>query len=221
MQAVAADKRYEALLKQEIREQQHLIAGHHREMQELRDKLQLAMTKFESLFQKCSTEIIEFKSYTDNNIKVLTDKQVLQEKNISDQEQVVRSLLDLNKAFHFTYASHTDVNKVTTIFESQIKEHALTRMLEMQSMQREVKGMIESLKLDLSILRQDTDQKFDEVKSALSDKFSISSIDKDSVLKQIRVYERSMFVIEKKLEHIYTLIERMNKRGVDSCHKPE
>jgi hypothetical protein len=45
-------------------------------------------------------------------------------------------------------------------------------------------------------------------------------LDKEGVLKQIRIYEKSMFIIEKKIENIYTLIERLNKRG-ELCHKPE
>ena len=37
-------------------------------------------------------------------------------------------------------------------------------------------------------------------------------LDSTGVLKEIQVYKKSMFIIEKKIENIYTLIERLDKR---------
>jgi len=55
----------------------------------------------------------------------------------------------------------------------------------------------------------------------IANNFHVTKIDREGVLKEVRVWEKTIFIIEKKIENIYTLIERINKRGELLCHKPE
>lgn len=58
-------------------------------------------------------------------------------------------------------------------------------------------------------------QSFDKLNNSmecLESKFEKYRIDSVGVLKEIQVYKKSMFIIEKKIENLYTLIERINKR---------
>jgi len=54
--------------------------------------------------------------------------------------------------------------------------------------------------------------KIPELKNNLDKRIDACNFDKDGVLKELRVYKKNMFIIEKKIENIYTLIERLKKK---------
>ncbi len=54
----------------------------------------------------------------------------------------------------------------------------------------------------------DIDREF----NSLSDKFQEYRVDAIGVLKELQVYKKTVFIMQKKIENIYTLIERLNKR---------
>jgi archaellum component FlaC len=74
-------------------------------------------------------------------------------------------------------------------------------------------------RIELASFRTELKERMDEQDKKVDSNFSVSRIDKDGVSKEIRSYQKSIFIIEKKIENIYTLIERINKRG-EACHKP-
>ena len=45
-------------------------------------------------------------------------------------------------------------------------------------------------------------------------------VDSTGILEELRIYKKEMFIIDKKIENIYTLIERLQKRE-DLCHSRE
>ena len=51
-----------------------------------------------------------------------------------------------------------------------------------------------------------------EVKKEIQKQMSIDRVDFEGLLKEIRRYKKENFIIDKKFEHIYTLIERLDKR---------
>ena len=58
------------------------------------------------------------------------------------------------------------------------------------------------------------DEKYTELMAKIDSNFSLSRIDRDGVLKEIRIYDKTIFIMEKKIENIYTLIERIDRNLV-------
>ena len=54
----------------------------------------------------------------------------------------------------------------------------------------------------------------------LEKKIQTFKVDSTGVLEELRIYKKEMFIIDKKIENIYTLIERLQKRE-DLCHSRE
>jgi hypothetical protein len=60
-------------------------------------------------------------------------------------------------------------------------------------------------------------QSFSAKLSNLESRLEIFKVDASGVLKELQVYKKAMYIIEKKIENIYTLIERLQQRE-GSCH---
>lgn len=218
--AQSVDRRLEALLKKEMMEHEHIISSHHKEMQELRDGLSLAMERFESLSKKNEQELKEFKEYSLKHICLLKDRMIANDNIIADQKKTIESLHKQLNEFHEVYASKIVVQKFKDNFQLEIKANTISHLNAFQEFQRELKNLINSLQNELIKLRCDTSLMNGELDNKIEKALSISRMDRSDVLKEIRTYEKTIFIIEKKIENIYTLIERLNKRG-EVCHKPE
>ncbi len=216
---VAQEKRLEALFKKEMIENAHMISSHQKEMQELRDALNLAMQKFESISQACEKEIKEFKEFTINHICLIKERLIANDLIISEQKKTMDSLHRQIQEFDDIYASKRYLDKIKSDFDLAIKSNTISHINSFQEFQRELKILIQTIKNDLIKLTIDTALMGSELEKKIDSNFSISSIDKEGVLKQIRIYEKTVFIIEKKIENIYTLIERINKRD-ELCHRP-
>ena len=83
-----------------------------------------------------------------------------------------------------------------------------------------MKSLLNLLKDDVINNKFETETKFASLIEQIEENFHVTKLDKEGVLKEVRIYEKTIFIIEKKIENIYTLIERINKRG-EACHKPE
>jgi uncharacterized coiled-coil protein SlyX len=218
--AIKADRRIDALVKQQTREHQHLIEAHNKEMQAMRDALKLAMDKFDSLFQKTEDELKDFKTYSVGTMGVMKVRIESQEHTIAHQKKTIDSLNEQLNAFHGSFSSTGDVDKVRKSLDNKINETTINNLVAFQDYQRELKILINCLKDDLIKLRCDMEIKTAHLTEKFDINFTLSHLEKEGVLKEIRIYEKSMFIIEKKIENIYTLIERINKRGA-LCPKPE
>lgn len=222
-EATKVDKRFDALLKKQEQEHRHLLDSHQKEMQELRDALRIAMEKFESLFQSSQQELKDFKTYTVSSLGILKEHYKANEIATSSNK---RSIEDMNKqldVFHDVYASKLDVDKFKKTMDCQIKEATMSHIIAVQDMQREVKNLFNFIKDDLKKFKCETEKRFCDLIDQIEKNFNVTKIDREGVLKEVRIYEKALFIIEKKIENIYTLIERMNNkiRGELLCHKPE
>jgi hypothetical protein len=214
------DKRVEALLKQEMVEHQSIISSHHKEMQTLRDSLKVAMDRFDSLYERLEKDSNDISIYFNQQIMSLKDKVLIHEKKISEQKETILSLYQQLQGFHLIYSNKIEVEKLKKDLDSQMKEYNNMHLSSLQNCNEDSKSACVAVQEVLSNLKLYVKEKFCELHKDVETKFNLSKIDKDRVLKEIRIYEKSQFIIEKKIENIYTLIERMNKRGA-VCPKPE
>jgi hypothetical protein len=189
-------------------------------MQDLRLSLSLAMEKFQSLFDVSEKELKDFKTYTVCNIGILRERLMTNETVIAEQKKTIEDLHNQILVFQTVYSTLVDIEKFKKELESKIKDSTNIHLNSLQNMQGELKLLFKSLKDDLLDLRSEMEIKLSQLTDKVNSNFYISRLDKEGVLKEIRIYEKTIFIIEKKIENIYTLIERINKRG-EICHKPE
>lgn len=201
-------------------EHQHVISSHNKEMQALRELVNLSVQRFDSLLEHTQNEIKDLSLFMNQQNLFLREKLVANELRISEQKQTIEALhLQLNE-FHEAYASKNSIEKLKGNFDLAIKANTISHLNAFQEFQRELTTLINGLKNDLIKLRCDTALMNGELDKKIESNFYASRIDKDGVLKQIRVYDKSIVILEKQVENIYTLIERLNKRG-EVCHKQE
>jgi Na+/phosphate symporter len=217
---IAYDKRIDALLRQEMIEHKAIISDHNKEVQILRDSVNHALERFNSLFEHTYQQLQEKTAVINESIALLQDKvKSLGITAIQHKETIVSLHLEHQESNQF-YASKNDIENLKKDMASKIIEVDFSRMASIQKLEQEVKIQTRDMRGDFSNLKQNIDLRFSELESKLERSFSGSKIDKEGLLKEIRVYEKSLFIIEKKIENLYTLIDRLNKRGA-SCPKPE
>lgn len=189
-------------------------------MQALREQLSLAMNKFESLFQKTENDLQVFKIYAMDIIGVLKGRIQTQEATIVEQkksiEDLCRQLIDFQDC-HFT---KDQVRNIENSIAVKIDAATASHLASFQDFQRHLKACLSSCSDDLMKFSSDIDIRFAELQKKTESDLEISRLDKEGIERELIRYKKDVFYIEKKIENIYTLIDRINKRG-GSCRKPE
>lgn len=201
-------------MKQQNNEHLHLIANYQKEMQALRDSLNLSIQKFESLSQQKQQDLEEFKNLTEFHVANLKSRMVDAAEAVADNRKSIDDLHQLMLNFHDVYSRKIDTDKVKEELNSLVKECTNSHLNAFQDFQRETKNLISSLTDELTMLKAEMDQKYTELMAKIDSNFSLSRIDRDGVLKEIRIYDKTIFIMEKKIENIYTLIERIDRNLV-------
>jgi uncharacterized coiled-coil protein SlyX len=200
-------------MKQQMMEHKNIIESHHKEMQTLRDELRLAQERFDSLSDRNVQDLKDFKTYSVCTMGVLNQRVISNEGLTAEQWRTIHDLNEQLQSFQVIFASKIDIEKAKRSMEGLVKESTTSHLNAFQDFQRETKILISALKEEIDKLRFEMEQKMATFMDKIESHLYISRIDKDGVLNEIRVYKMDMFVIEKKIENIYTLIERINKRG--------
>jgi uncharacterized coiled-coil protein SlyX len=220
LRALGAEKRLDVLAKKQTAEHEHALSGHNKEMQSLRDSLNLSLEKFESVSQGTSSSLADFKEQATYAINLLKARILSQETTIAEQKKSLESFQDQLLNFHMLYSSMRDVDNIKKKMEAQVKEATGAHLCSLQDLQREFKIDFSILKDDLDKFKEDADRRLSEQSNRIEQRYNLNKMDREGVTREIRIREKELFIIEKKIENIYTLIERINKRG-ELCHKPE
>ena len=219
-QAIRADARFDALVNKEMQEHKHLISSHNKEMQQLRDELRLALQKCESLSDRSHKDLNELRERTECQILILKDKGAHEALIISEQKQAIDSLHDKLNSFHESQASKEDLDSFKKDMESKLSDCTTSNLVSFQDCHRMCKELFNGLKDEMEKRRMELRQNIFEGIEDVAKKFSQTQLDKEGIDRELIRYKKAMFYIEKKIENIYTLIERINKRG-EACHKQE
>jgi hypothetical protein len=218
--AIRADRRFDALVKKETEEHQHLISSYNKEMQTLRDQLSLAMERFESLFQKSEHDLRVFKIYATDIIGILKGKIHAHEATIAEQRRSIEDLCRHLIDFQDSYYTKDQVKNIENGIGVKIDAATVSHLASFQDFQKDLKASLGSLSEDLMKFSCDVDIRFSEMHEKAESSFQLSRLDKEGIERELIRYKKSVFYIEKKIENIYTLIERINKRG-ELCLKQE
>jgi hypothetical protein len=219
-QGLRADKRFDAVVRKHEIEQQHVLSGNHKEMQALREMFQFLSDKATSLSEKNDQELKDFKTDIMYSLGVMKEKIMVNDSMMAEQRRALDDLHHLIGCLQLVYAKRDDLDSLRKETIETVKEATSSHLNSFQDLQREIKDLLKVLKNDFEKHKTELEKKFSELIDMIEQKFNVTKIDREGVLKEIRVYEKTIFIIEKKLENIYTLIERINKKG-ESCHKPE
>jgi hypothetical protein len=217
---LGAEKRFDALVKKEMLEHQHLISSHHKEMQELRYSIKNAMERFNSLFERCDVDLKDLALGINGQLIFLREQVKANSAKIDEQRQAIEALNKEINEIKENNVTKKQIERFKGEFDLAIKANTMSHINSFQELQRELKIWIQSLQNDLFNLRCETALMNGELDKKIENNFYVSRIDKDGVSKEIRIFEKAIFIVEKKIENIYTLIERLNKRG-EACPKPE
>ena len=206
------DKRVEALLKKEMVEHQAIISSHNKEMQALRDSLSLGKERFDSLFEHMNSQLNEKTDRLNQEISELRERIKLSEKTITDQKDTISCLHDELQSVYETHASKDHVKTLSKNLDESVLVSTQCSISSYQQYQTEVKVFLQKQTDELSDFVCQMSKKISDLDEKIDTKFSISSIDKEGISKEMKILDKKVFVIEKKLENIYTLIDRINKK---------
>lgn len=219
---IRADMRMQALLKKQEGEHQHMLTCHGKEMQALRDQLSISRDRFDSLFEHVEGEVKDLALYVNQQILFLSEKVCAQEIALAEQKKTVASLHEQLNAFHEAYASKNAMEIMKDNIGEKINASTERHINSFQTLERDLKALLKTLDSDLIKLLSEQENKIALLSEKGESNFTVSKIDREGVLKEVRIYKHDMFVIEKKIENIYTLIDRINKQREETvCRKQE
>ncbi len=219
-ESLKTDLRFQALVREEMIAHQHIISCHHKEMQELRDDLKMALERFNSLFDRSKEEHkqhFESLNSTQSDLKAHKSAHTL---FIDECKNMLSCLQQEIYDVRSTYTRKDTFQKFIKDVEERINACHAHHLETFQKYQQEMKSIVASLKEELVKVREEAHGNVNATNEKVQSTFSLCQMDKEGVLNEVRLYKKSMFIIEKKIEHLYLLIEKINKRG-DVCHKPE
>lgn len=209
-----ADKRFDALVKEQNAEHEHKISAHNKEMQDLRDALRLSMERFDSIVERNQEDLNAFKADSARHIGILQEKLRANEALIQEQRVSIQDLHAQIMSIHVHFSSKKDAEDLRRSFLSQMNSVISNNLNELQSHQVEYKNSFETMQKEINKNISDLSKQISLLKEKVDVNFNLSTLDKEGVLREVRLYKNDVFVIQKKIENIYTLIERINnKRG--------
>jgi hypothetical protein len=208
-----ADRRLEALVKKQAQEHEHVISSYHKEMQTLRDALKLSIDKFESLYQRSDQEFKEKSSSLGELIHELQDKVKNNAIIISEHDKAIKSIHNGLCDIPMAFVTKSDLDVVKSNYDAKLKSVSESHLTSFQTFQQDFKGMLSDIKNDLSCLIDSIGKTCQDLDEKIDGHYTLLKMDKDGVLKEVRIFEKIIFIIEKKIENIYTLIERINNKG--------
>jgi len=213
------NRRHDAFMKQEMAHQKEVISAFHKEMQDIRDSMVMMKNRFDALLSQITDSLVDLKSSANVKNDNMETKIKSSESSNSEMKKCIESFHDMVQDVDRVYVKKSDFEKVMASLHIFLNECDGSESRKFESLQQEVKGFTSEFSNIVSRLEKDTLDCLCSMNQNWEEKLSLAKQDKDTVLKEIRIYEKSMFIIEKKIENLYTLIERLTKR-VDECHKP-
>lgn len=210
-------KEFELVVKQEIVEHNKAISASTLALNGVREKVLELSKNLESQGNKLETKILnltydfEFilnshKFIKNNFSKLVSDNEKLNDRNFKEitlidkgVETVHRNQQNLKAFFDSFVAQFDDVNKYWELYKKS-NENELSRLKcfflkKLQKQKEEILSM---------------PSKSEAVKREFMEELSMHKLDNEGLLKEIKVLKKTVFINEKKIEHLNTLIERMN-----------
>jgi hypothetical protein len=212
-------KQFDQIVLQEIKNHNDSITSTNVFLQELRLQMSALLASHakqvasqENRFKKVENEVSVLRGTFDDLLKKVTRKI---EQNT---EYVINYKHDSDRKLESLEESYVETDKFLEIMDSlKIEMHGFKE--ELSNHKVYIHSSIKSLEFDLlrsygefkeELLNRPSD--FIEIKAELEKKLDASIIDAKGVLRRLSIVSKESFILEKKIEQIYTLISRLEKK---------
>ncbi len=206
--------RFEAVVSDEIRQHHKNIQENNNEILSLKSDVQF-LKKInennektqENLKNQCFSEFIKEKkeilSEFDNHRKYVNE-------NVNNTNLALNEIVNKSE----TWITRSEFEKYISEINEQIlgahRAICLEKRMIVECIDNIKKELIESI----NFLEEVFSGKFERLNienSARDNQININKVDYAGILKELKVYKKSMFIIEKKIEHIYEQIKRLKE----------
>lgn len=216
-------KQFDIIVKQEIKNYQDSLNFVLQSINEIRISIQDLQKECVGQYSRIHSQHVDFKielnslknSYLNLNGSFLKNHQELSLKN----ETISNKISDLNSIFLNKINSD---NNFDNRFEClRTKHYSLEVKVESQNQlfKNSVDDLLVKLRQEIQKAKKeilDLPTETSEVKKHLEEKISSHAIDVAGIMRELKFYKHDNMVTEKKIENIYTLIERLQKSGVEN-----
>ena len=212
-------KQFELVVQQEIKNHNDQMLATNLSLNEMREAIEsnkVEQDKVNATFGSNISNINQslfalsesFLKISQNIASHINDQQLLNERNSAKYQEMVEAIERLFKLDdklaeslgiygNWINKNNNDVNALSKAVTSSFEE-----------LDRKHTAKLEKMKVEILSLPSEAQA----VKKELEEKISVDRVDFTGILKELRAYKKDTFIQEKKIEQIYTLIERLDKR---------
>lgn len=138
---------------------------------------------------------------------------------IDEQKKTIEALNKQLNEYSDIYSTKVEAEKDKKELHSRIHNSSVSNIFFSQELHKELNLVLNLLSDDFTKHKNDSEKKISDLISQIESNANITQINRKAFVDLIAKWEKTTFTIEKKIENIYTLIDRINKRGDTSCHK--
>lgn len=213
-------KRFEAVIKEEIRQYSLTVSRQDSEMLAIRSLLESILK------DQNEWNVKNMQSKQDCIDAFKKEKKDLFEKNEDHRRYVNEKVNSFNKDVEclkqdsLLFVKNSDLVKSLLTLKSEMIDMEFRAELERKRLRelidQEKQTILSKIDMETKTLNEHNDlmtRQYQEQEK----KINVSSVDSKGILKELLVYKKSMLIIEKKIENIYTLIERNTKTTCGGC----
>jgi hypothetical protein len=218
-------KEFELVVKQEIKNYNDTVLSTNLSLnkchQEIEDLSRIIEIRFSEQDNKLLEKEIKFDLHKDSIDKSI--HQII--KLIGNLESKLISyesfFSDFRSNIEEKYTEKNEVYRLINDIGSALTDVNLKILQIKEDYSHQIKLLIIKFKYEFEEFKKEILDKPSElqvIKKELEKKIAGVSVDSEGVLKEIRICKKDSLIIDKKIENIYTLIERVNNR-ISECHK--
>lgn len=218
-------KEFELVVKQEIKNYNDTVLATnvslndcHKKIDELSEKVNRRFAELDTKLLDKDSKFFIHKESIDRSIS-----QLLKMLGDLDSQVVVylNNSINLRQSLADNYSLKSEVYNLSDEFEGRLshlnlKIHQISENFshKLEMIERSFVDKFDKLKKEIL----DRPSEAQDVKRELENKINSACIDAEGILKELRILKKDALISEKKIENIYTLIERANNR-ISECLK--
>ncbi len=212
-------KQFELLTLQEIKNYQDSLNFILQTIKGLRDEIELlkqdSLENYASIHSvQCGLEI-EINNHKENlnELKAISDRANQEQRLINERNS--REMLDISDAVHRKIRTDFRFDERFDELNSRISEVKQAYEKTNQRLSDSADDLLRRFSNDISKTKReimDAPTEASLVRNELEQKIYAHKVDVSGIMKELTVFKKENVVIEKKLENIYTLIERLQKQ---------
>ena len=212
-------KQFELVVQQEIKNHNDQMLATNLAITELHKKIEEAkiyQDRINAHYGNSISSINQFRQFIQleiNNLKQyvlnrIDDQRVINERNSKEDLDKVEAIDRLFKMIEKLTDKLSSLSEYVQVNSDSISSISESMHSSLESLERKNAASLKNFKNEIASLPSEAQ----EVKKELQKQMSIDRVDFTGLLKELRGYKKENFIIDKKFEHIYTLIERLDKR---------